>query len=278
MVHSLGRIGVWQRTSVVSVELAVELDRLGYGTLWLGSSPGGDLAVVEELLDATSSLVLGTSIVNIWQDPAEPIAAAWHRITERYPERFVLGIGVGHPEATQRYATPYQALVAYLDDLDAAKVPPTERAVAALGPRVLRLAADRSLGALPYLTTPEHTRLAREIMGPAALLAPEQKVVVDADPQRARAVGRPAVAQPYLHLSNYLNNLRRLGFTDADVADGGSDRLVDALVVHGDPATVAGRLTEHLDAGADHVAIQLLTAPGGDPLDGYRRLAEVLPH
>jgi probable F420-dependent oxidoreductase len=276
MARSLGRIGVWQRSGTVSVEQATELDRLGYGTLWVGGSPGGDLAQIEECLDATSSLVVATGIVNIWKDPAEPIAAAWHRIVGRHPERFVLGIGVGHPEATDRYAKPYDALVAYLDELDAAAVPPTERVVAALGPRVLRLAAERSLGAVPYLTTPEHSRLARETLGAGVFLGPEQKAVLETDPERARAIARPAVARPYLQLSNYLSNLRRLGYTDADFADDGSDRLIDALVAHGDPTTVAGRITAHLDAGADHVGIQLLAGPGGDLLDGYRRLAEVL--
>jgi probable F420-dependent oxidoreductase len=277
MANALGRIGVWRRSVDLAPELAVELERLGYGTLWVGSSPGGDLAQVEELLSATSSLVVATGIVNIWKDEAEPIAAAWHRIAAAYPGRFVLGIGAGHPEAAgARYTKPYQALVAYLDALDEAKVPPTERVVAALGPRVLRLAAERSLGAHPYLTTPEHTRQARELLGAGVLLAPEQKVVLNADPAAARAVGRPVIANPYLALVNYTNHLRRLGYTDEDLANGGSDRLIDALLAHGDAATVAGRVTEHLDAGADHVAIQLLTAPDEDLVDSYRRLAAVL--
>jgi probable F420-dependent oxidoreductase len=277
-MESLGRIGAWQRSGLVSPELAVGLERLGYGALWVGGSPGGDLAQLEELLDATSSLVVATGIVNIWADPAPGIAAAWHRIAGRHPGRFVLGIGVGHPEAAgARYAKPYQALVNYLDELDEAKVPVSERVLAALGPRVLRLAAQRSAGAHPYLTTPEHTRLARELLGAGVLLAPEQKAVLDPDPTRARALARPAVANPYLQLVNYANNLRRLGWTDEDLADGGSDRLVDALVAHGDAAAVAGRITEHLDAGADHVAIQLLTPPGDDLLAGYRQLADALP-
>jgi probable F420-dependent oxidoreductase len=259
------------------VELAVGLERLGYGTLWVGSSPGGDLAQIEELLDATSSLVVATGIVNIWKDEAPPIAAAWHRIVARHPGRFVLGIGIGHPEAAgARYTQPYQALVAYLDELDEAKVPASERVVAALGPRVLRLAAERSLGAHPYLTTPAHTRQARELLGPGVLLAPEQKVLLNADPAAGRAAGRPAIAQPYLALVNYTNSLRRLGYTDADFADGGSDRLIDALLAHGDAATAARRITEHLDAGADHVAIHLVSGPGEDLLDGYRQLADVL--
>ncbi len=277
MANALGRIGVWHRATGLTPALAAELERLGYGTLWVGSSPGGDLAIVEELLDATSTLVVATGIVNIWKDEPQPIAAAWHRITAKHPGRFVLGVGIGHPEATgDRYTKPYQALVAYLDELDEAKVPATERAVAALGPRVLRLAAERSRGAHPYLVTPEHTRQAREILGAGPLLAPEQKVVLNADPAAARAIGRPGIANPYLALVNYTSNLRRLGFTDADFADGGSDRLIDALLGHGDAAAVARRITEHFDAGADHVAIQLLTAPDEDPVDGYRQLAAAL--
>lgn len=278
MASPLGRIGVWRRSVELSPELAVELERLGYGTLWVGGSPGGDLALVEQLLDATTTLVVATGIVNIWQDEPQPIAAAWHRITAAHPGRFVLGIGAGHPEAAgARYAKPYQALVRYLDELDEAKVPATDRMLAALGPRVLRLAAERSLGAHPYLVSPEHTRQARALLGAGVLLAPEQKVVLNPDPDAARAIGRPVIATPYLGLVNYTNNLRRLGFTDADLADGGSDRLIDALLGHGDAAAVAARVTEHLDAGADHVAIQLLTGPGEDPLDGYRQIAGALP-
>jgi probable F420-dependent oxidoreductase len=277
MVNSLGRIGAWQRLAWLSPDLAAGLERLGYGTLWVGGSPGGDLAPVEELLDATSSLVVATGVVNIWKDGVPSIAAAWHRIAARYPGRFLLGVGVGHPESIgARYRRPYQALQAYLDGLDAAGVPASERMVGALGPRVLRLAAERSAGAHPYLTTPQHTKLAREVLGAGVLLAPEQKVVIEPDPVRARAAGRPAIATSYLSLVNYTNNLRRLGYSDEDFADGGSDRLIDALLGHGEPAAVARRVTEHLDAGADHVAIQLVPPRGQELLDGYRRLAAVL--
>lgn len=272
----LGRLGVWIRHPDVTPELARNLERAGYGAVWLGSSPGGDLRVVDELLAATDDLVVATGIVNVWQDDARGIAAAHRRIADRFPGRFLLGVGIGHPEATSDYRRPYQALVDYLDVLDAEGVPAGERVLAALGPRVLRLAAERSLGAHPYLVTPEHTRQAREVLGPDVLLAPEQKVVVVTDPAAARAVGRPVVERPYLGLSNYLANLRRLGFTDADFADGGSDRLIDALVAHGDAAGVAARVGEHFAAGGDHVALQLITPPGADPLDGYRQLAREL--
>jgi len=166
--------------------------------------------------------------------------------------------------------------VRYLDALDAAQVPVGRRVLAALGPRVLKLAADRAAGAHSYLTTPEHTRRAREILGSGVVLAPEQKVVLDTDPARARSIGRPVVATPYLGLVNYRNNLLSLGYSDVDLADGGSDRLIDALVAHGDAGTVAAGVTEHLDAGADHVAVQLLTSPGDDPVTGFTALAEAL--
>ena len=184
----------------------------------------------------------------MWSAPATEVAASHHRITAAHPGRFLLGVGIGHPEATQEYRSPYDTIVDYLDVLDAEGVPVEDRVLAALGPKVLALAAERTAGAHPYLTTPEHTRLAREILGEGPLLAPEQKVVLDTDPVAARALGRPAVDRPYLHLRNYTSNLRRLGWSDADLADGGSDALIDALVVHGDAATVAAGVRAHLDA------------------------------
>lgn len=179
-----------------------------------------------------------------------------HRIEQRFPGRFLLGIGAGHPEHTGTYRKPYDALVEYLDELDAADVPKERRALAALGPRVLQLAAERTAGALPYLVTPEHTRQARAALGPV-LLAPEHKFVLEDDPERARAIGRDRV-DFYLGLSNYVSNLRRLGFSEDDLTAPGSDRFVDALAVHGSAAEVAAQLKTHLDAGADHVAIQPL--------------------
>lgn len=269
-----GTLGIWAHVARLSPELAREVERLGYGAIWIGGSPSGDLSIVDDLLDATDRLVVATGIVNIWKDPARTVAASHHRIAQRFPRRFVLGVGVGHPEATSDYQHPYTALVEYLDVLDAEGVPIDDRVLAALGPKVLRLAADRTAGAHPYLTTPEHTRRARHVLGHDAFLAPEHKVVLERDPQRARALGRPRVAEPYLGLRNYLANLRRLGWSDEDFADGGSDALIDALVAHGDAPTVAARVREHLAAGADHVAIQLITEQGADPLPGYRQFAE----
>jgi probable F420-dependent oxidoreductase len=273
----LGLFGIWRGWQELSPDLAATIENCGYGTLWVGSSPDGDLASVENLLAGTTSLVLGTSIVNIWKDDAATVAASWHRLAERFPGRFILGIGAGHPEATAVYQKPYEALDAYVSALLDAGVPASGFVLAALGPRVLRLSAERAGGAIPYLVTAEHTRQAREVMGAGPLLAPEHKVVLDTDPERARAVGRPRVERPYLSLVNYTSNLRRLGWSDEDLANGGSDALIDALVLHGDASTVAAGLREHLDAGADHVVIQLLTSDDDQYLvGGYKALAEAL--
>jgi probable F420-dependent oxidoreductase len=277
VIDGLGTYGVFRRFSELTPAFAAELERLGYGAIWVGSSPDGDLRVIEDYLDATTTIMVATGIVNIWKDAPEPVAASFHRIEQRHPGRFLLGIGVGHPEATgARYAKPYEAMVAYLDALDEAHVPMDRRVLAALGPRVLKLAADRTAGAHPYLVTPEHTRRARAIVGPGVLLAPEQRVVIATDPERARAIGRPTVEKPYLGLSNYTRNLRSLGFTDADLAGAGSDRLIDELVVYGDAAAIAAGLTRHIEAGANHVAINLITGPDEDPLAGFATMASAL--
>jgi probable F420-dependent oxidoreductase len=178
---------------------------------------------------------------------------------EGLPDRFLLGIGVGHPEAHQQYRKPIDALNDYLDKLDQHGVPKSHRALAAIGPQMLKLAAHRSAGAHPFLTTPEHTARARELIGPGAFLAPEHKVVLSADADDARAVGRQTL-ELYLNLTNAVNNFKRLGFSDDDVAQPGSDRLVD-VVAHGTVDAIAARLKEHLDAGADHVPVQVLTSP-----------------
>jgi probable F420-dependent oxidoreductase len=272
----LGRFGIWRGAGQLTPELAAGIEQLRFGTLWVGGSPDGDLMQVQRLLDATTTLTLATGIVNMWKDDARTVATSFARVEASHPGRFLLGVGAGHREATQQYAKPYETLASYVGVLLGNGVPATSLALAALGPRVLRLAAERTAGAHPYLVTPEYTREARGILGAGPLLAPEHKVVLDADPERARAIGRPRVRNPYLGLVNYTNNLRRLGWSDDDLSGGGSDALIDALVAHGTAGQVATRLTEHLDAGADHVAIQLLTADGADPLDGYRQLAQAL--
>ncbi|GLY67352.1 LLM class F420-dependent oxidoreductase [Amycolatopsis taiwanensis] len=271
MANALGKLGIWSGT--VSPELAVEVEKLGYGAVWVGSSPGGNLNVIENLLDATERVVVATGIVNVWKDDAATVSASYHRIVARHPGRFLLGVGIGHPEAAKEYRKPYDKIVEYLDQLDEAGVPVADRALAALGPKMLKLAGERTAGAHPYLTTPEHTRRARELLGDGPLLAPEHKVVLDTDPARARALGRETIKFPYLKLSNYVSNWRRLGFTDEDFAGDGSDRLIDSMVAWGTPESIAARLNEHLEAGADHVCVQAL---GDDPLAAYRAVASVL--
>ncbi len=275
-VSRLGRVGIWAHSSRLGATRARELEEQGYGAIWIGGSPGGDLGIVTEMLAATTTIVVATGVVNMWADDAHAIAAVQRRIEAQFPDRFLLGVGIGHPEATAEYHSPYRTMVEYLDVLDAEQVPADKRALAALGPRALRLAADRTLGAHPYLTTPEHTREARELLGDGVLLAPEQKLVVHDDPQVARTVARRTVADPYLELSNYIASLRRLGFTDADFADRGSDRLIDALVGHGDADTAADRVHEHLDAGADHVAIQILAESADAAVRSSASLSEAL--
>ncbi len=269
----LGRLGVWRPWSMLDEDLAKDIEDLGYGAVWIGGSPRGDLKIAERLLAATDRLVIATGVVNMWATPAEEVAASYHRLGGAYGGRFLLGVGIGHPEATREYRSPYETIVRYLDDLDAAGVPASGRVLAALGPKVLRLAAERTAGAHPYFTTPEHTREARETLGAGPLLVPEQKVVLDIDAGRARALARET-ARRYLGLRNYVNNVKRLGFTDEDVAGSGSDALVDALIAHGDAAALAARVAAHLDAGADQVAVQVLGED--DPRPALRGIAEAL--
>ena len=272
----LGRYGVFSHAAVLTPERVGLLESLGYGTVWEGGSPPADLSHVTALLEATSTITVATGIVNVWTAPAAEVAQSYHRIEAAHPGRFLLGIGIGHPEATSTYHSPHQTLVDYLDVLDAEGVPADRRVLAALGPRVLRLARDRSAGAHPYLITPEHTRQAREILGPGKLLAPEQRVVLETDPEPARALGRPSVARPYLGLTNYVSNLKRLGYSDEDVASPGSDALIDALVIYGDDAEIRRRFEEHFAAGADHVAVQQIAGRGADADAGFSRLAAIL--
>jgi probable F420-dependent oxidoreductase len=254
----LGRFGSFGRG--VTPEQAKDIEALGYGAVWVGGSPPAELDWVEPILEKTTKLKIATGIVNIWTADAGPVAESFHRIDNAYPGRFLLGIGVGHPEAHQQYRKPYDALNEYLDKLDEYGVPKNRRVVAALGPQVLKLSARRAAGAHPYLTTPEHTAQARELIGPDAFIAPEHKVVLTTDADKARAVGRKAL-EIYMNLTNYVSNWKRLGFSDEDVAKPGSDRLVDSVVAYGTVDAIAAKLSEHLDAGADHVPVQVLTSP-----------------
>jgi probable F420-dependent oxidoreductase len=269
---NLGKFGIWRFAATATPQVAAEAEKLGYGAIWVGGSPAARLSEAEAILDATERITVTTGIVNIWAVPAADAAASYHRLEDRHPGRFHLGVGIGHRERTEAYADPYATTVAYLDELAARGVPAQRQILAALGPKVMKLAGDRTAGAHPYLTTPNHSAQAREILGANALLAPEHKVVLDTDPDRARALARTTVAF-YLGLDNYRRNLLRSGFTEADLADGGSDALIDALVLHGTAQSIAVRLAEHHAAGADHVCIQVL----GDELShGHRELSEAL--
>lgn len=261
MSVKLGRHGLWILHQNVTPELVIEIERLGYGAVWLGGNPPGDLSFARELLAATRHISFATGIVNVWRFPAGEVAKSYLEIEREFPGRFLLGIGIGHAEKTQEYRSPVDTITQYLDDLDAGGVPEERRVLAALGPRMLRLAGQRALGAAPYLTIPQHTAEARAVLGDGPLLAPEHKIVLSSDVDGARSVGRSVVDTLYLRLGNYRSNLLRAGFTEHDI-DTASDRVIDALVLSGDPADVAAGLNAHLEAGADHIAAQVLTASG----------------
>ena len=269
---SIGTYGIWQRASDVDPETAESVESLGYESLWVGGSPGGELSEIEGILERTDSLSVATGIVNMWRDEADAIARSYHRINERFPHRFLLGVGIGHPEATSEYEKPYETMVGYLDRLAAAGVPKEHMILAALGPRSLRLAADRTVGSHPYFTTPRHTRMAREIVGDGPALAVCQTVVVDTDRDRARQRAR-RFASRYLALVNYRNSLLREGWARGDLDDGGSDALIDSVVLTGDAQAVAAGVQDHIAAGADNVNIQAL---GDEPGEAYRSLAAEL--
>lgn len=299
MAHTehLGRVGLWSaalraegpaRGAEVS-EAVAELDELGYRTIWLGGSPSPDQ--IEPLLAATSRATVGSSILSIWDHTATEVAARHAELNDAYDGRFLLGLGVSHDETKGEpdhplAHRPYTALRAYLDELDAARrpVPVEQRALAALGPRMLELAGQRALGALPYLVTTEHTAQARAALGPEPLLAPELKVVLTQDgpggrdQDSARGAAR-AYLSGYLQLANYRNSLLRLGFAESDLMDGGSDRLIDAVYAIGDPEAVRRRVNAYFAAGADHVAVQVVTENTATdlPRDAWRALAEALP-
>jgi probable F420-dependent oxidoreductase len=271
---SIGTVGIW-RVHQSGFGGLDELEQLGYGALWLGGSPAP--AHARPFLERTGRLTVATGILNVWKqsDPAE-VAAEHAALTREFGGRFLLGIGVGHPEATREYRKPLATMRAFFDGLDAAEtpVPREERLAAALGPKMLDLAAERSLGAHPYLTPVEHTRHARERVGQGVLLAPELTVVVERDVETGREKAREWIAG-YLGRGNYTANLLRHGFTERDLAGGGSDRLIDAVVPHGSAEQVAEAVRAHLDAGADHVCLQPV-GHGGVPLDDYRALARAL--
>lgn len=255
-------------------QAAAEVEELGFGAIWLGGS--SSVRHAAHLATSTDHVLLATGILNIWFEDAVSVARQRAELERSHPGRFLLGLGASHAALAQNYQRPYSTMVEYLDALDAAAppVPADRRVLAALGPKMLGLARDRAAGAHPYLVAPEHIEQARTILGTAPLLAPEVTVVLDSDPTTARATAR-GFLHYYLQLPNYAVNLKRLGFTDDDLIDSGSNRLVDALVVWGTDQTIHHRLQQFLTAGADHLALQIIT--GDDrptpPLPQWRHLA-----
>jgi probable F420-dependent oxidoreductase len=274
----LGEIGVWTAYRAIGEQNAGEAAKLvadlGYGAFWLGGSPR--LPTVRPLLDATERLVVATGIVNVWQYEPAQLAAERAELARDFPDRLLLGVGIGHPEATSDYSKPLSTMRAFLDGLDAAAiaVPREDRCLAALGPKMLDLCVERSLGTLTYFTPVEHTRFARERVGEHPLIATELACVVDTDADRARAAARK-YAELYLGLRNYTSNLRRFGFTDDDIAGGGSDALIDAIIPHGTADQIAAVARAHLDAGADHVCLQPVGV-SGIPHEEWTALASAL--
>ena len=288
---TLPRFGLWTfqldlQPSNRAREVAVELEELGYGAIWVPEAVGREpLSSSAILLSATKSIVLATGIASIYGRDAMSMAAGWNTVSEAFPGRFVLGLGVSHQPMVEsirghHYDKPVTTMRAYLDGIDNAlymaskpTVTPV-RMLAALGPKMLELAAERTDGAHPYFVPVEHTAVAREALGVGPLLAPEQAVVLSSDATLARATARTHM-KTYLRLPNYTNNLKRLGWSDADLAEGGSDKLVDAIVAWGSLDQVVARVKAHFDAGADHVCLQVLPtdSPAGLPLEDWRRLA-----
>jgi probable F420-dependent oxidoreductase len=274
----IGSIGIWTTYGPFGQERVAEAARLaedlGYSTWWLGGSP--HVSDIRPILEATSTLVAATGILNVWSNDPVDTAAADASLREGFPGRFMLGIGIGHAEATSDYRRPLKTMREFLDGLDASPTPPPveERCLAALGPKMLDLSGERTAGTHTYFTTVDHTRFARERLGPDKLVAPEVACVVDTDPVRASAVARD-YAKYHLGLTNYTKNLLDFGFTEDDLVDGGSDRLIDAVIPHGSAEQIAEVVRAHLDAGADHVCVQPL-GEEGIPRRSWTALAKTL--
>ena len=289
----LGAFGVWNfQLDILPAsgmqETAAELEELGYGALWFGEAIGREaLTKAGLLLAGTKGIVIATGIANIYGRDPVTMSAAQKTLAEAYPNRFLLGLGVSHIPLVEKlrghqYDKPVPRMRAYLDAMDQAAyhaVPPASRpprVLAALGPMMLKLSAERAEGAHPYNTTPQHTAQARELLGPGPLLCPEQAVVLEKDPATARAIARKYLAI-YLGLPNYTSNWLRLGFQESDFSNGGSDKLIDAVIAWGELKTVVNRIREHHSAGADHVCIQVLTAdPKTFPIREHRELASAV--
>jgi probable F420-dependent oxidoreductase len=290
----LGAFGVWTfQLDILPAarmqEIVAELEEMGYGAVWFGEAVGREaLTKAGLLLAGTKRTVIATGIANIYGRDPVTMAAGQKTLAEAYANRFLLGLGVSHIPLVEgvrrhRYDKPVPAMRAYLDAMDKAPyqavAPPSKppRVLAALGPKMLQLSAERADGAHPYNTTPKHTAQARELLGPNPLLCPEQAVVLEKDPTKARSIARKFL-EIYLGLPNYTNNWLRLGFQETDLANGGSDKLIDAVIAWGDLKLVMNRIREHHSAGADHVCIQVLTDDSKTfPLREYRELASAFP-
>ena len=261
----LGDFGIWTAYRIIGEENAAEAsalaESLGFGAFWLGGSPR--LESVAPLLEGSERIAVATGIVNVWQYDPAVLAAEYAQLAREHGERVLLGIGIGHPEATSEYAAPLTKMNAFFDGLDAAAdpVPREHRCASALAPKMLELSARRGIGAHTYFVPVEHTRWARELLGPDALIATELACVLDSDLERARVAARE-YASGYLRLSNYTRSLRRFGFDDADLEDGGSDRLLEAVVPCGTAEQIAALARAHREAGADHVCVQPVGVEG----------------
>lgn len=293
MTTPLGPYGLWtfaldRRPWAEAKDAAAELDDMGWSAIWVPEATNRNAFVnATLLLGATERCVVATGVAPIHNRDATASANGQRALDEAFPGRFILGLGVSHQWLVEdvrggSYTPPLATMRAYLDAMDAAPYSahapsvPGRRVLAALGPRLLALAAERADGAHPYLTTPDHTLTARTILGPDKLLAPDQKVVLEQDPAEARRIARMHLAG-YLSQPNYRRSLIRQGFAEAHLDDGGSDLLIDAIVAWGDIKSIVARIRSHHDAGADHVAVQLLPADMNDlPMDGYRTLIEAL--
>lgn len=277
MREKLSGRGIWSSElrfgdAAQIVKASAELEALGYSALWVPDVGGPLFEDLDRLLRATSTITIATGILNVWQHETSEVGRWWHALPDDHRRRLLLGVGVSHGLVVgEKWGQPLATMTAYLDGLEAAEVPLDQVCVAALGPKMLELAKKRTAGAHPYLVTPEHTAAARAAVGDS-LLAVEQGVILESNPAVDREVAR-AVVKGYGGLPNYANNWKRLGFTEDDIASG-SDRLVDALIASGDEEAIERRVQAQQDAGADHVCIQVVTAPGSPmPLDAWRQLA-----
>jgi probable F420-dependent oxidoreductase len=289
----LGRFGIWTfsldpQPASRTRALAAEIESLGYGAIWIPEAVGRDpLVSAALLLSGTERIAVATGIASIYGRDAIAMSAGHRALSEWFPGRFLLGLGVSHAPFVEgmrghTYGPPLTTMRTYLEAMDAAPymaaapTAPPERVLAALGPKMLALSASHAQGAHPYNVSPQHTKEARAILGAGPILAPDQKVILETDPAAARAIAREALSI-YMTLPNYVNNFRRLGFEDADFADGGSDRLMDAVFAWGTVDQVVARLHEHLDAGADHVAVNVVGGERGvPPLAAWHVLAAAL--